>query len=413
MRTRCCIVLVAAFVLLAVHTDARSLDVRPAGQVQSVRAALELVRPGDTITVAQATYREHGLVIDKPLTLRGIDSPILDAEDQGPILEVTASNVTISGFVFRHVPTSHVKENAAIRLSSTKECEIADNVFETTFFAVYLAKSDHCRILRNRMIGTSTELTRAGNGIHLWYCRDIAIADNVIDGHRDGIYLEFVKHSEITNNTSIQNLRYGLHFMFSDSCRYENNSFIHNGSGVAVMYTSHVEMRENSFRDSWGGASYGLLLKDIKDSRVIRNDFSGNSVGIHMEGSDRVNIEANRFVANGWAIRIMANCVADTIRANDFIDNSFQVATNSRQSFSTFAENYWSTYRGYDLDRDGRGDESFRPVSLYSLLVESEPTSLILVRSLLIDLLNLAERIVPTLTPETLIDATPRMRPML
>jgi nitrous oxidase accessory protein len=201
--------------------------------------------------------------------------------------------------------------------------------------------------------------------------------------------------------------------MFSDSCRYEQNRFLGNGSGVAVMYTTSVDMSDNTFSDSWGGAAYGLLLKDIKDSRVANNLFSGNSVAINMEGSDRVRIDSNMFVANGWAIKIMANCVGGQIRNNSFIDNTFQVATNSRQTFSTFEANYWSAYRGFDLDRDGFGDEPFRPVSLYSLLVESEPPTLILVRSLLVDLLDLAERVMPTLTPEALVDAKPRMRPVI
>ena len=109
----------------------------------------------------------------------------------------------------------------------------------------------------------------------------------------------------------------------------------------------------------------------------------------------------------------MANCLNDTVKNNDFIDNSFQIATNSRQSNSTFFENYWSSYRGYDLDRDGFGEEPFRPVSLYGLLVESEPATLVLIRSLLIDVLNLAERVVPTLTPEALVDNRPRMRPVI
>ncbi len=399
--------------LFAGTISAATLRVIPGGQIESLRTALIAAQPGDTIEVAHATYFEYDLTIDKPLVLRGLDQPILDANGLGSIIEVTAANVSISGFILRNVPVSFTKEHAAIRVFSTSACEIADNLFEGNFFAVYLARTDHCRIVRNRMHGGSSEVTSSGNGIHLWQCRDIVITDNTIIGHRDGIYLEFVKHSTITGNHSDRNLRYGLHFMFSDSCRYEKNRFLANGSGVAVMYTSNVEMIQNSFADSWGGAAYGLLLKDIKNSSVTRNEFTNNSVGIHMEGSDRVDIAQNHFEANGWAIKIMANCVDNTIRSNDFIDNSFQVATNSRQSFSTFSGNYWSTYRGVDLDRDGFGDESFRPVSLYSLLVESEPSSLILVRSLLVDVLNLAERIVPTLTPESLVDASPRMRPAL
>jgi nitrous oxidase accessory protein len=172
-------------------------------------------------------------------------------------------------------------------------------------------------------------------------------------------------------------------------------------------------MANNVFKESWGGAAYGLLLKDIKDCRVLNNKFERNSIAIHIDGSDRIQIEKNVLIDNGWAIKIMANCQENEISDNDFINNSFQVATNSRHSRSAFSGNYWSSYQGYDLDRDGYGDVAYRPVSLYSLLVESNPPTLVLLRSLTIEALDLAERIIPTLTPETLLDSKPRMRPNL
>lgn len=388
------------------------VTVQPGGAIQTVSEALLLAMPSDTVRVESGTYVESSLRVVKPLTLIGNGWPVVDAAGRGPIFEVTADNVVISGFELRGVPVSFVKEHAAILLSETENCEVRENRFVDNFFAVYLAHSRRCRIIRNSIIGSAKALTSAGNGVHMWYCRDIAVQDNQIHGQRDGIYLEFVKHSTISGNDSSDNLRYGLHFMFSDSCRYEKNSFARNGAGVAVMYTSQVDMLDNSFEDSWGGASYGLLLKDIRDSRVLGNAIIRNSVGIYLEGSDRIIIDGNQFYANGWAIKIMANCVGSKVTSNDFIDNSFQVATNSRQSFSEFDGNYWSTYHGYDLDRDGFGDIPYRPVSLYSLIVESEPATMVLIRSLLVDLLNLAERIMPTLTPEALADTKPRMKPI-
>jgi len=56
--------------------------------------------------------------------------------------------------------------------------------------------------------------------------------------------------------------------MFSDSCEYTNNTFKNNGAGVAVMYTKNVMMYENHFSKNWGAASYGILLKDISDSKI-------------------------------------------------------------------------------------------------------------------------------------------------
>lgn len=409
-------VLVMTFVITSLALTERSsatvIDVAPAAQVSSLAQALTLAQSGDTLRIAPGTYVEHDLAIDKTLTLLGTDGAVIDAAGKGPILTITAAGVTIDGLEFRGTPVSFVKEHAAVLVSNTADCEIRDCRFVDNFFAIYLAKSRQCRLLRNTISGSAKNLTTAGNGIHLWYCHDVAIADNSITGHRDGIYLEFTKLGVITDNRSEVNFRYGLHFMFSDSCRYANNRFVRNGAGVAVMYTNRVEMVGNTFGESWGGASYGLLLKDIKDSRVYDNTFALNSVGIYMEGSDRVAIERNRFTANGWALKIMANCVGSEVVDNDFVDNSFQVTTNSRHSFSAFRGNYWSPYRGFDLDCDGFGDEPFRPVSLYSLLVESDPATLVLVRSLLVDVLNLAETIIPTLTPQTLIDATPRMRPL-
>lgn len=397
--------------VFATDASAATINVQPSGSISSIGVALNLAQNGDTLRVESGTYFETDLLVDKPVTLEGLGWPTIDAAGMGPIFEVTSSSVSISGFIFRGVPVSFIKENAAVLVSGSSNCEIRDNKFLDNFFAIYLAKSRNCSVVHNEIVGTETELTTAGNGIHMWYCREMSVRDNFISAHRDGIYMEFVGRSSIVNNQISDNLRYGLHFMFSDSCRYERNRFTRNGAGVAVMYTNHVDMIQNTFEDSWGGASYGLLLKDIKDSRVLENQVARNSVGLMMEGSDRIQVEHNQFTNNGWAVKIMANCVGNRIFNNDFIDNSFQIATNSRQTFSSFDSNYWSPYRGFDLDHDGFGDEPYRPVSLYSLIVESDPPTLVLVRSLLVDVLDLAERIVPTMTPEALVDAKPRMRP--
>jgi len=106
----------------------------------------------------------------------------------------------------------------------------------------------------------------------------------------------------------------------------------------------------------------------------------------------------------------MANSEENVFTRNRFDGNTFDVATNSRYNFSTFEENWWDRYRGYDLDRDGYGDVPFRPVRLFSLVVERNAPSLVLLRSIFVTLLDLAERVAPVLTPATLIDDRPLMR---
>jgi len=207
----------------------------------------------------------------------------------------------------------------------------------------------------------------------------------------------------------VDNLRYGLHFMFSHECEYRDNRFERNGAGVAVMYTRHMTMEGNTFADNWGPASYGLLLKEIRDSRIVRNTFRRNSVGLYMEGSARNEVSGNTFEANGWAIRVLANAEGNTFAGNTFRQNSFDVTTNSSRNVSTFRGNYWDHYEGYDLDHDGYGDVPYHPVRLFSLLVAQNEPALILLRSVFVELLDAAERVMPVLTPRMLQDDRPLM----
>lgn len=395
------------------ESPAAELHVGASQRYTTIQAALDAAQPGDRLVIHGGVYREGNLIVDKPLTITGLDFPEIDGEGRFEVFTVVSDRVTMTGLTISRSGVSYTQENAAVKIKESVECVIAGNRFVGNFFAVYLSRSNRCRIVGNTIVSSGERESSTGNGIHLWSSNDTVIEDNTIEGHRDGIYFEFARRGFIRRNQSIRNMRYGLHFMFSDSCQYQHNVFRENGAGVAVMYSRRVEMTNNAFEDNWGSASYGLLLKDITDSRLEDNRFRGNTVALHSEGSIRLSIRQNEFVHNGWAVKIMANSTENVFESNNFIGNSFDVATNSRQNPNRFRRNYWSAYGGYDLGRDGVGDVGHRPVRLFSLVVEQFPASLILLRSFFIDLLDVAERVFPVLTPETLVDPEPLMRPWM
>lgn len=386
-----------------------TLVVGPGGP-PTIAAALRAAPSGARIVVPAGTYRESGLRVDRPVELVGEGRPVIDGGGRAGILVVTAAGVTIRGFVIQHTGRSATDDRAGIRLEGADGCEVVDNELVETFFGIYLARTAGCRVADNRIRGTATTEALTGNAIHLWNSRDITIARNRLSGHRDGIYLEFARGARISGNESTGNLRYGLHFMFSDSAEYRGNHFHRNGAGVAVMYTRHVRMVDNRFEANQGQAAYGLLLKDIADSRIEGNTIADNTVGLYLEGTDRVTVTGNRLARNGWAIRLMANCEDNHFALNQFEGNSFDVATNGRRHTSRFEGNAWDQYTGYDLDGDGVGDVPFHPVRLFAYLVARQEVSLVLQRSLFVDLLDAAERVLPVLSPETLVDRRPLMR---
>jgi nitrous oxidase accessory protein len=200
--------------------------------------------------------------------------------------------------------------------------------------------------------------------------------------------------------------------MFSHDDSYISNIFRNNGAGVSVMYSHGVKMLNDYFEENWGDGAYGLLLKDITDSYIEGNHFLRNTTGIHMEGATRIQLEKNVFEANGWALQIQASCMDIKVEKNNFISNTFDVGTNGSLVLNTFNSNYWDKYEGYDLNKDRVGDVAYRPVSLYSMIVEQNPPSMLLFRSLIVSLFDKVEKVIPSLTPENLKDNYPLMKPL-
>jgi nitrous oxidase accessory protein len=360
--------------------------------------------------VKPGVYREPTIIVDKPVEIIGEGWPVLDGASARQIMTVTADSVTIRGLHFEHVGTSFMEDWAAVRFQTVRGCTIEGNRFDDAFFGIYLAKVNDCTIRGNILRSGRGREMNSGNGIHLWASNGIVIANNRISGHRDGIYFEFVHNSVISGNVSELNLRYGLHFMYSDDCRYLRNTFRKNGSGVAVMFTNRVEMTGNRFEENWGGAAYGLLLKEIGDSKLEGNVFYRNTTGLLADGANRLKAIRNDFIDNGWAVKLQSSTQDGSFTGNNFIGNTFDVSANNSETTTTFARNYWDDYRGYDLDHDGFGDVSYHPVRLFSMVVAQNGPSIILLRSTFVRLLDSAESIIPALTPEALIDRKPAMK---
>jgi len=379
--------------------------------ITSIRKAIELAKEKDTILVQAGIYKEGNIVINKNIILLGQNYPVLDGEKKFEILTVSGVNITIKGFVLQNCGQSAMNDYASIKVIDSKNILVEDNRVINSFFGIHFANSSFVIIRHNTVSGSPTSEQNTGNGIHLWKCNNALIENNHITGHRDGLYFEFVTVSTIQNNLSEKNIRYGLHFMFSNDDNYINNTFNNNGAGVAVMYSHKVKMERNTFEMNWGPASYGILLKDITDSYIHNNTFYKNSVGIHMEGSSRINAFKNIFKENGWAIKVQASCDDNNFYNNNFFGNSFDVGTNGTMMLNKFYNNYWDQYEGYDRNKDGVGDVPYHPVSMYSMIVEQNPNSLILLRSFMVALLDKAEKAIPSLTPENLTDDKPMIRP--
>lgn len=397
--------LIACLLPAVIH--AREIIVKPGDDLKVIADKSE---QGDTLIISSGTYYFSDVVIRKKIVILGNGYPVIDAQKKSEVFIVTADGVIIKGLDIRNTGRSSMVDMAGIKIRNTSNVQVSNCKITGTTYGVYLQNSNHCVIENNFIKSDAKTELQSGNGVHAWKCNNLEIKKNTISGHRDGIYFEFVTESSVDSNIATDNIRYGLHFMFSHNDKYSNNTFARNGAGVAVMYTKGVTMTGNTFYHNWGDAAYAILLKEISDSKIENNIFSKNTTAIFMEGSNRIHVSSNLFEDNGWAMRIQASCDGNVFEKNNFKGNSFDVATNGTMMLNTFRNNYWDKYEGYDLNRDGKGDVPYYPVSLYSVITERIPAAMILYRSFLTEIMEKVEKLLPSIIPDQLKDEEPQMK---
>lgn len=402
--------LIFTFLIVSFSLYGKQIEVCGTCEVKTIKDAIEQSVDGDEILIKEGLYKEHDILIEKAVHIKGEEGAVVDGENKETIFRFSADGFSIRGLEIINVGRSYTKDFAAILVSHADGFIIENNVFKHVFFGILVEKSKNGIVRKNVLSSEAVSQANSGNGIHLWHCSKMIVSDNELSGLRDGIYFEFVKNSEVFGNRSEGNLRYGLHFMFSNENAYFNNVFKDNGAGVAIMFSKFVKMYENRFEHNWGTASYGLLLKEIYDAEITDNVFDQNTIGISVDGSTRINYTNNTFSRNGWAVTIIGACYDNIFSRNNFLNNALDLSYNSKINTNKFENNYWSDYSGYDLDKNGIGDIPYRPVKLFSYIVHNTPETIILLRSMFVDIINFSEKVSPVFTPDNLIDSMPLMQ---
>lgn len=400
-----------SFCGLPVSGIARTIQVGKACKERTITSALLQSLPYDTILVGEGIYKEGTILITKPVTLLGVNLPVIDGQKHFECVSIKSSQVTLKGFIICNSGTDVLTDPGGIKAYNAQHLCIEGNQLKQNFFGIYLQACANCIIRNNSVFSNVVNEQQIGNGIHCWKSDSIQIIGNNIQGQRDGIYFEFVTNTISWRNISTKNIRYGIHFMFSNHDSYINNIFKQNGSGNAVMFSNHVIMIRNYFEDNQGAAAYGILLKELSDCYIQSNSFQNNTVGLYLEGASRMIILKNKFDNNGWGVRIQASCMDNEITENNFTQNTFDCGTNGDLVLNSFDANYWDKYEGYDLNHDHKGDIPFHPLSLFSVVIEKNPPTMLFFRSFMVNLLDQSERIVPSLTPENFKDHHPVMKP--
>ena len=387
------------------------IEGRPAGrQTSTLQARIDATPAGGTLVVDSGSY-EGDLVIDKPLRLIGRGRPRLVGSGTGSVVRVRAPEVLIEGFdidgrrggdLGRDTSGVHV----AARNVTVRDCRISDAIF-----GVYLREADAAVVERCSVRGIAgREPGEKGSGIHVWNTTGFRILDNTILDVRDGLYVQSSSHGLVKGNRASE-LRYGLHYMFSDDNVFEDNVFENGAAGAALMYSKRIAFRRNQFLRNRGFASVGLLLKACDDVVAEDNLIADNARGIFIEGSYRNLIRRNVIAGSDIAIVLYDSSSGNRFLGNSFVGNLSPLTLVGRRTDTVFSGNYYSDNHEPDLDGDGIADRAYRLSSVFDHLRGNLIAADLLAQSLAASALGAAEQAFPVLRAVPVEDQRALARP--
>jgi nitrous oxidase accessory protein len=392
--------------------------VAPDGPYTSLPAALAAAAPGDVIEVHAGTY-PGPVVIDKSVTVRGLDRPVIDAGDTGTVVTLAAPGIVFSDFTVRGSGVEPDQDHAGITLTAA-DIVVADNRVEDVLFGIFVAQADRA-IVRGNTVTSKAEydLGRKGDGIRVWYSHDVLVEGNHVYDTRDAVV--WYSNGLTFRDNVFDRGRYGVHLMYADDVLIEYNTFEANSVGIYTMYSQGVTIRDNLIRGHHGSSGYALGFKDVDAVEVARNLLIDNSAGVYIDGMPFTPGSPSVFHDNVIAYNDVGVIVMPAVRGNEFRANTFWENVQQMRlegggglaDANLWAGNTWSDFDGYDANEDGIGDSPYAPARLFESLVDQEPRLHALRYSPAIDAIEFAASAFPVLKPNPkLVDEAPYLAPL-
>lgn len=261
-------------------------------KTMTIQQAINAAYPGDTIIVNPGIYRE-ALYIDKSLTLKGVDSPIIEAPDVIPLREFTGPSGTQRSrpIIFVYGDVYVIIEGFVVDGRG-----LGKNNYGFIGIQYFGASGEIKNNVIKAIRDTPLSGSQHGNAIvvnHLWdqYCEHTVtiISNRVFDFQKNGITCnEPGTYAVVVNNIVTG---YGL----TDKIAQNGIQFGWNATGIIEGNT----VSGHKYVDVASWWSSGILLYQYNNGTVVHyNTVTDNNVGVFVYASSDVIIHYNNIYDN-------------------------------------------------------------------------------------------------------------------
>jgi len=376
-----------------------------------LQVALTEAQPGDVLQLQDGVY--YGpVLIDRSITLSGSGNSIIDGLGKGRVLTVTAEDAIIRNISIQNSGTDLFEEDSGIFVTAEADrARIEGNILNNNLIGIYLKGPQDAVVRDNTVTGKQDlRVNERGNGIHLWNTPGSRIEGNKVRYGRDGIFVT-TSNNNVFRNNHFQDLRFAIHYMYTNNSEVSGNISQGNHVAYALMYSSHLMIINNSSIDD---RDRGLFFNYANNSTVRNNVVAGGPEKcVFIYNSHFNRIQGNVFRQCQIGVHFTAGSEDNQIFENAFIGNKTQVKYVGTRYLEWSVDgrgNYWADHTAFDLDGDNIADQPYQPNNLVDQIVWRHPMAKILVNSPAFQLLHWAQSQFPAMYPGGVIDSAPLMQ---
>lgn len=215
------VVIVAVMaVMLSGFADA-ALSVKTGSSIQS---AIDAANPGQIIEVQNGTFHER-VNVTKPLILKGVGRPVIDAGGLGSAITISANGSTLLGFTA--TGSGRDANDAGIRVLSDGNIIKDNTAIKNNNYGIILCYADKNTVFLNKLIDNKN------GGTLLIHSNDNQVWGNYAGMNGNGLSLQTSRGNIINSNDLIEN-EIGI----SISNINLSESITARGKGVSISYAS-------------------------------------------------------------------------------------------------------------------------------------------------------------------------------
>lgn len=370
--------------------------------------ALARTKDGDELILAAGRHAGP-LHIRHRLSLIGEDGAVVDGGGTGSVITVDAAGVTIRRLTVTNSGRSHDEIDAGVKLTKkARDARVLDNDILGNLVGVDVHGARDALVKGNRIEGLRLRrMNDRGNGVYVWNAPGAVVEENEIRYGRDGIFSNTSRHNTYRGNL-FRDLRFAVHYMYTNDSTVQGNVSIGNHLGFAMMYSDRIVARDNI---SINDRDHGVMLNYTNQSDIFANFVTGGTEKCAFVYNSHRNLLAdNTFHGCGIGVHFTAGSERNTITGNAFIGNQTQVKYVGTRDVEWSFEgrgNYWSDHPGFDLDGDARADSPYRPNDLMDHILWSQPAAKLLLGAPAVQLVRWSQAQFPAARTGGVVDSHP------